>query len=71
MKSKIGDRSGIIQGLNDTTATTESRASALNDDNYFLQMAYRCINSEGFEKVGKGRLLKVDELSFQRTIICP
>ena len=54
MKSKIGDCSGFIQGVNETTAVAESLVSTLNDENYYPQRDHRCIDLEGFGKIGEG-----------------
>ena len=54
MKSKIGDRSVIMKGVNNITAIAESRASALNNDNYSPQRDLRCIDFERLQKIGEG-----------------
>ena len=58
MTSKIEDHSVIMKGVYNTTAITESRASAMNSANYSPQGAHRCIDSEESGKVGKRMSLR-------------
>ena len=58
MKSKIEDHSVIIQGVNDTTTVAESRASALNNENYFSQKALPCIDFERLQEIVEGEVVR-------------
>ena len=46
-----------MKGVNNNTAISEPRASALNNENYSLQRAPRCINFECLWNIGKGEVV--------------
>ena len=47
-----------MKGVFNTTAIAESRASALNNENYSPQRALQCIGFEHLQNIGNGEVVK-------------